>query len=349
MSDDEPESLPLGDARKEINAHPRGQRRFGITLPTAIVGPIDKLSGTLLRPLRLGDERPGAWRSFPRNLALTLALTLAVTALGFFGVPARFQPYFILGWFAILFACLTAVFWEWIKLYERASGNVFPRSKRACLWVGLSLSSASLVSGFGLFVFRTAEELRLNNAGVAQAQPAKPAFSDLDFRCRNGRTSAQPQELYMISNDSLRMYYEHHLTQPFFGDMKHVEPSLSSISVATCTVTNYSQTPILNLQLAIAWEVARNNVAVTLQNSFPMYIDQPIEKGAPLAFRFANALPSNVVVIAPTTYCWVELPGDSDYEKCTLTRLPHLEAHDPTWKYLKDPPTWMSPNFVIHK
>jgi hypothetical protein len=179
----------------------------------------------------------------------------------------------------------------------------------------------------------------------ATPNPPRTPFNLLDFRCQNGRTNTTPEQTYVISNDTLMRFYNA-ISQAFFPDTLHQEPAAPAVSVATCTITDDGPVPIYHLQLQLAWEVARNNVQLTLPGRFLLLVDR-VTNQSPVAIRFANAVPGRLVVIAPTTYCWLELPGDTDYQKCTLTRYPHLDARDPAWHDLKDPPTLMVPNFSI--
>jgi hypothetical protein len=82
---------------------------------------------------------------------------------------------------------------------------------------------------------------------------------------------------------------------------------------------------------------------MTLPGRFPILLGR-VTNAAPVTLRFVDRLPDRAMAIAPLTFCFVQLPGDSDYHKCTLTRVPHLDAHDPAWKDLKDPPTLIIPN-----
>jgi hypothetical protein len=173
-------------------------------------------------------------------------------------------------------------------------------------------------------------------------KPQKTPFDLLDFRCQNGRTSIQPQQTFVISNDTLRLYYNA-VAQAFFPDVQQGEPKMPAVSVATCTVIDDSNVPIYRLELVLAWEVAQNGVKMTLPGRLPLYVGR-VTNESPVAFRFANGVPGRAVVIAPTIFCWVELPGGTDYQKCTLTRFPHLDARDPAWKDLKEPPTLMAPD-----
>jgi hypothetical protein len=152
-----------------------------------------------------------------------------------------------------------------------------------------------------------------------------------------------------MNEDTLRLY-KLGTTSPFW-DMQKWEPKPFIMSVATCTVTNDNLTPVYNVKLSLAWQVVHNNEkADALEKDQYLLFILKVTHTAPLAFVFVNNLHGNrTIAIAPTLYCYFQLPGEEESQACHLTRIPGIEAHDPSWKRLKENPTFLFPNIFFDK
>jgi hypothetical protein len=240
----------------------------------------------------------------------------------------------VAGWTAVLGFVVFPL--DWTAKFLRRVGS----HTHAATWCVVAILAAFVIVGS-----QVVKPILTHLSGVGQSA----AFDLIDIHCQNGKTNTTPQETLEMNENTLRLYKLG--TTPPFWDMQNWEPAPPIMSVATCTVTNDGQAPLFNVRLSLAWQVVHNNEKADGLNKdqYSLFILK-VAHAQRVSFRFVNNLHGNrAIAIAPTLYCWLQPPGEEEPQVCRLTRIPGIEIHDPSWKGLKENPTFLFPNIFLNK